>query len=99
MLLHEDGTTEGPLLAAVHYGPRPVFKDSQSFEVHVIDTVPKQFPKSVEVTVVKRLRDVMDFPSAEALVEQIGRDVEEARGILRVTNATKEAKATKERKL
>ena len=83
MLVHGDGSSEGPLMAAVHYGPRPVFKDSKSFEVHVIDAVPTHFPKSVEVTVVKRLRDVRDFDSTEALLQQIDKDVEQARGILK----------------
>lgn len=81
-LEHDGGAREGPFMAAVHYGPRPVFKDTASFELHVIDVAPSRFPNMADVTVVARLRDVRDFPSVEALMEQIGRDVERAKFIL-----------------
>ncbi len=70
------------LKAAMHYGPRPVFQDSKSCEVHVIDEVILHAPHTIEVTIVERLRDVTDFPSKDALMEQITKDVEQARGIL-----------------
>lgn len=69
-------------LGAMHYGPRPVFKDSRACEVHLIDAVIPTLPESVTVTVVKHLRDVKDFPSTEELKDQILKDIEQCRGIL-----------------
>lgn len=82
ILFFEDGSADGPFPAAMHFGPRPVFNDTVSCEVHLIDITPSSFLTCVEVEVVKRLRDVQDFPSVEALKEQMERDIEEARGIL-----------------
>ena len=69
-------------MAAVHYGPRPVFQDTTSFEVHVVDGIPSRFPKYVEVEVIARLRGVRDFATVEGLMEQIALDIKEARSIL-----------------
>jgi riboflavin kinase/FMN adenylyltransferase len=68
--------------AAMHYGPRPVFKDTPSCEVHLIDEMIKTAPKDVTVIVIERLRDIADFPSKEALMAQIADDIARARGIL-----------------
>lgn len=78
--LHYDGArSEGPYPAAMHYGPRPVFHDTVSCEIHVIDVTPSRPPQRIEVQIVARLRDVEDFPSVDALREQMRRDIEEAR--------------------
>lgn len=66
----------------MHYGPRPVFHDTESCEVHLIDASPTRVPVEVTVETVARLRDVRDFPTVEALQEQMDRDIEEARAIL-----------------
>ncbi len=68
--------------AAIHYGPRPVFKDTPSFEVHVLRNPPESAPDILEVCLVGRLREVCNFPSIEALMEQIGRDVQESHAML-----------------
>lgn len=69
---------------AMHYGPRPVFKDSEAFEVHIIDETIDSVPETADIEIVGFIRDIADFPSPEALVERIGKDIEEARGMLSV---------------
>ncbi|MBP9751109.1 MAG: riboflavin kinase [Candidatus Peribacteraceae bacterium] len=71
-----------PLPAVMHLGPRPVFHDSRSCEVHLLDDVPPETTASVAVSDLAYLRPVQNFPSKDALVEQIGRDVAAARAIL-----------------
>ena len=70
--------------AVLHYGPRPVFKDSLSCEVHVLDEIIQEAPEKVEVEIVQYLRPVLDFPSPEALQKQIKEDIEEAREALKI---------------
>lgn len=67
---------------AMHYGPRPVFKDTPAFEVHIIDDIVNDVPESADIEVVGFIRPVLDFPSPEALVERIRQDIAEARGML-----------------
>ena len=45
----------------LHYGPRPVFKDIASCEVHLLDTNLMETPKSLTVEIIQKLRDVRDF--------------------------------------
>lgn len=73
----------GKAAAALHFGPRPVFRASVACEVHVIDRTVRRAPKSVTVTVMKRLRAIRNFPSIDALKAQIVLDVAEARAILK----------------
>ncbi len=68
--------------AAIHYGPRPVFKDTPSFEVHILGGEPEFVPDILEIYMLNRLREVRDFPSTEALMQQIERDVEESHAML-----------------
>ncbi len=68
--------------AAMHYGPRPVHKDTRSCEVHILDTVIEPEPEPLTVDVITYLRPVLDFPSEAALIAQIGDDIEKTRGIL-----------------
>lgn len=69
-------------MAAIHFGPRPVFKDSASFEVHLLDTVVRHAPERLEIALTDYLRPVRDFPSPTDLMVQIAKDVEQARGML-----------------
>lgn len=69
-------------LGAMHYGPRPVFQDSRACEIHLIDTDLSTLPATVTVSVVQYLREIRDFPSTEALKEQILDDIDECRAIL-----------------
>lgn len=68
--------------ALMHYGPKPTVGREDIFcEVYFLE-----FPDGLDVTemsvsVLGKLRDVMKFDSLEALVEQMGRDEEEARKI------------------
>ena len=68
--------------AAIHYGPRPVFQDSTSFEAYLLDTIIDVAPERIEIALIERLRDVMDFPSKDDLLTQIKADVEQTRAIL-----------------
>lgn len=77
-------TIEGKrLMGALHYGLRPVFKDSLSLEVHVLDRVITAVPASVEIDVIGRIRDVQNFASKEELMDRIQEDITVVRGMLR----------------
>lgn len=74
---------DGPRLpAAMHYGPRPVFKAGVACEVHCIDVLLDALPSTLKVEVIERLRDVENFPSPEELSRKITDDVQRARAIL-----------------
>ena len=74
-----DGTQ---MQSVMHYGPRPVFRDTLSCEVHILDTHIVDPPSVIEVRVIEKLRDVADFATKDDLVTQIQSDIERARGIL-----------------
>ncbi len=64
---------------ALHIGPRPTFRGSPpTVELHLIDFEADLYGEVVRVDFVKKLRDVRPFDSADALVEQMREDVEEA---------------------
>jgi riboflavin kinase/FMN adenylyltransferase len=64
-------------------GTRPTFGGGdETIEVHLLDMDADLYGKSVKVQFVDRLRDEEHFESIEALVDQIGRDVAQAREIL-----------------
>ncbi len=68
---------------ALHYGPVPVFGETQpSLEVHLLDSAPPQAFSVLQVEVVRWIRPVQDFPSPEALRAQIQRDVDDCRKAL-----------------
>ncbi|MBI3336037.1 riboflavin kinase [Candidatus Peregrinibacteria bacterium] len=71
------------LKAVLHYGPRPVFKDTSSCEVHFLDIAPTATLDSLTVEIIQKLREVQDFSSVEELQKQIQRDIAEARAILK----------------
>lgn len=68
--------------AVMHYGPRPVFNDTLSCEIHLLDTIPSVDLEEVSVSVLERIRDVRNFPDAEALKEEITKDIRRAREII-----------------
>ena len=72
----------------MHFGPRPVFQDSASCEIHIIDAAILNPPTHVEIEVIMKLRDVQDFPGPEALVEQMRTDIVDARAILSVSDSS-----------
>lgn len=69
-------------MGAMHYGPRPVFKASDSLEIHVIDFEVPRSPETADLTVVARLRDIKNFPGPEELKAAIKTDIEQVRAIL-----------------
>ena len=68
--------------AAMHYGPRPVFRVGIACEVHVIGHQIRRPPMIVRITIRKRLRAIRNFPSVEALQRRIVRDIQHTRAIL-----------------
>jgi riboflavin kinase/FMN adenylyltransferase len=72
-------------LAAVNVGVRPMFVTGRGelIEAFLIDYSGDLYDSPLRVEFVKRLRGEKRFASVEALVEQMGRDVEATRDLLR----------------
>lgn len=69
--------------AAVSVGVNEMFGETTpTIEAHLLDFSGDIVGENVEITFVKRLRDIQQFDAVEALVEQIKRDVEEVRRLL-----------------
>ena len=69
-----------PRPAAMSIGMRPTFDgELRTLEVHLIDWRGELVGRELEVEFVAWLRPELRFPSAEALVEAMHRDVAEAR--------------------
>ncbi len=68
--------------AVMHYGPRPVFRDSLSCEVHFLNQTIDTPPDSVMVRPIEKLRDVMHFANPNDLKMQIALDIAQAQKIL-----------------
>ena len=67
----------------MHLGPRPTFGETdRSLEVHLLDSSADLYGAQVKVSWVKRLRDVMRFPTADALKAQLDKDFSAARAAL-----------------
>jgi riboflavin kinase/FMN adenylyltransferase len=72
--------------SAISLGRRPTFyveAHVSLLEAHLLDFDGDLYGEHAKVRFVARLRDEVRFDSAEALVEQIGRDVDQARELLR----------------
>ncbi|MBM3230938.1 riboflavin kinase [Candidatus Peregrinibacteria bacterium] len=74
-----------PAPATMHLGPRPVFGQESSCEIHFLDAKDIPFPETVTVYPIQWLRDIRNFSSKEDLVRQILADNDEARGILAIS--------------
>lgn len=68
---------------ALHYGPRPVFKDDVACEVHLLDAVLPDAPKTLAIRVIAYIREVRNFASVDQLKKQIDDDIAHTRNILR----------------
>lgn len=75
--------------AAVHVGPRPAVNDPEKVcEAFILD-MPLDLDddffdqKEIEVTLIEKIREVQNFPSLDALVAQITKDVEQIRNLLK----------------
>lgn len=67
--------------AAIHYGLRPTFNDSETFEVHVIDQDITDVPEKITIHVLGYIRKIESFASTEALVKEIEKDISISRSI------------------
>ena len=73
----------GTFPGALHVGPRPTFQGSPpSVELHLMDFEGDVYGEEIRVDVVLRLRDVLPFGSVESLVDQMRKDVDQARSVL-----------------
>ncbi|MHB0947919.1 MAG: bifunctional riboflavin kinase/FAD synthetase [Gemmatimonadaceae bacterium] len=73
----------GPYDGMMNLGGRPTFGETTlSLEAHLFGAAGDFYGAAVRVEFVARLRDVIAFPTAEALVAQLGRDAEAARTVL-----------------
>lgn len=69
--------------SAVFIGERSTFNDTDSvIESYLIDFDDDLYGQSIEVSLVEKTRDAEPFPSKEALIEQIKKDVAEIRSRL-----------------
>jgi len=69
--------------SAVFIGERKTFNDPDPvIESYLLDFDRDLYGQRVEVCLVKKVRDVMAFPSKETLIEQIGKDIAQIRAIL-----------------
>ncbi len=67
----------------LNMGVRPTFDGLRfQIEAHLFDFNEDVYDKEIEIFFIKKVRDERKFPNLEALVKQIGRDVDVARGIL-----------------
>jgi len=65
-------------------GFNPTFADDRLFiEVHLLDFNRNIYGKSLEVLFIDRIRDEVKFAGPEKLVEQVKRDIEKAKAILK----------------
>lgn len=72
--------------AVTNVGTRPTFADASfAIETHLLDfqPIPLEHSTPLRLTFLTRLRDERQWPSPEALREQIGRDIQAARRYLR----------------
>lgn len=74
---------DGSYAGALHMGPRPTFKGSPpSVELHLLDFDRDIYGEEVRVDFIKRLRGIAPFAGVDALLEQIRKDVDQAREIV-----------------
>jgi len=70
--------------AAISVGTNPTFSDvlRKQIEAHVLDRTLDLYGHSVDVTFVEHIRGMVAYDRVGPLIEQMGRDVVDARGIL-----------------
>ena len=70
--------------AAIHIGPNPTFGEQMlKVEVHLLDYDGSLYGKPIEVDFVDRLRDICQFDSPEELQNQLNKDINSTRKVLR----------------
>jgi riboflavin kinase/FMN adenylyltransferase len=82
--LADTGAGMGPLAAAVNIGVRPTFDTGRGelIEAYILDFEGDLYGSELRLDFLSRLRGERRFASAEALVEQMRRDVERTREIV-----------------
>jgi riboflavin kinase/FMN adenylyltransferase len=76
----ESSAAEPAWAGAANVGPNPTFgEDARKVEVHLIGFAGDLYGQTLAVDFVRRLRDTRPFASVGELVEQLRRDVEQAR--------------------
>lgn len=72
-------TAQGVFLGVANIGERPTINGlRQQLEVHIFNFDDELYSQSIEVTIKKKLRDIMKFDTLEALTAQIAQDSAEA---------------------
>ena len=62
--------------AAIHFGPRPVFDESDvSLEAHILETIPESINDSIMIELLHFIRDIKTFSDPAKMVAEIARDV------------------------
>jgi riboflavin kinase/FMN adenylyltransferase len=73
-------TVRGTFDGMMNLGPRPTFGEAgRALEVHLFDVSGDWYGEEVSVELIHRLRDTTRFQSIDALIEQLGRDAQNAR--------------------
>ena len=86
----DDGGAPVWVPAATNVGVRPQFVTGRGelIEAYLIDWSGDLYDKPIRVEFLKRLRGERRFPSVDALIEQMGRDVDQAREIATLPRRT-----------
>jgi riboflavin kinase/FMN adenylyltransferase len=72
-----------PYAGVMNIGTRPTFAgQQQTLEVNILDFTDNLYDRQLTVSFVSRLRDEQHFPTTEALVCQMHRDVEQVRKMI-----------------
>lgn len=70
------------LQAVAHIGPRPTFAEAALvIELHILDFTGDLYGQTLQVALVKKLRDQRAFACPDELVGQIRRDIHQARAL------------------
>jgi riboflavin kinase/FMN adenylyltransferase len=70
--------------AAINIGPNPTFDEyGQKVEVHLVGCDRPLYGEALEVDFLARLRDIQPFAGVDALRDQLARDVDRTRYIVR----------------
>ncbi|MDE2706336.1 MAG: hypothetical protein F4Z57_17940 [Gemmatimonadetes bacterium] len=72
----------GILSAVAHIGPRPTFAEAALvIELHILDFIGDLYGQTLQVALVKKLRDQRAFACPDELVGQIRKDINQARAL------------------
>jgi riboflavin kinase/FMN adenylyltransferase len=76
-------TPSGRYVGAAHVGPNSTFgEDARKVEVHLLDFAGDLYGQTLALDFIGRIRGTEKFASADALIEQMNRDVAEARRLV-----------------